>query len=244
MPDPENGLRIERDGGAWNFILDRPQKRNALSPALVEALIGGVAEAHKAGARLLVFRGEGVNFSAGFDFGDIDSVSDADLLLRFVRVETLLQAIAASPCLTLALVHGRTFGAGVDLAAACRWRIAAPGTVFRMPGLKFGIVLGTRRFAALVGNERARGILETARSFDVGEGREIGFVTRVAETDLWPDIAAEASQAADALPEDARAMLYAVTRAQDDDRDLALLTRSAAAPGLRDRIKAYIGNKS
>jgi hypothetical protein len=56
-------------------------------------------------------------------------------------------------------------GAGADLVAACDWRIAAPATRFRMPGLRFGIVLGTRRFAALVGADAAHEILVTSRSF-------------------------------------------------------------------------------
>jgi len=236
----EDDLRIERHGATFTFVLDRARKRNALSAPLVEALIRGVAEAHGEGARLLVFRGEGASFSAGFDFSDIDEVTDAELLRRFVRVEMLLQMIARSPCLTLALTHGRNFGAGVDLAAVCRWRIAAPDATFRMPGLKFGIVLGTRRFARIVGGEEARAILEVARSFGATEAREIGFITRIAEPETWPDIVAEARGAAEALPDEARASLYAATGELDDDRDLALLVRSAATPGLGERIRAYI----
>ncbi len=236
----ESDLRIERDGATFTFVLDRAHKRNALCAPLVEALIRGIEEAHREGAQLIVFRGEGASFSAGFDFGDIDEVGDGELLRRFVRVEMLFQAIARSPCLTLALTHGRNFGAGVDLAAVCRWRIAAPGATFRMPGLKFGIVLGTRRFAGIVGGETARAILEVARSFDAQEAREIGFVTRIADIESWPEIVAEAQGAARALPDDARASLYGATGDRDDDRDLALLVRSAATPGLGERIRTYI----
>ncbi|MCR2153265.1 hypothetical protein NSX49_23710, partial [Salmonella enterica] len=76
---------------------------------------------------------------------ELDAQSEGDLLLRFVRIETLLQRVAASPCLTVGLAHGRNFGAGVDLFGACKWRVSAPDASFRMPGLKFGLVLGTRR---------------------------------------------------------------------------------------------------
>ena len=240
MRETADDLRIERDGTTFTFVLDRAHKRNALSATLVEALIRGVDQAHREGAQLLVFRGEGASFSAGFDFSDIEDVEDGELLRRFVRVETLFQAIANSPCLTLALTHGRNFGAGVDLAAVCRWRIAAPGAAFRMPGLKFGIVLGTRRFARIVGVERARAILEVARSFDAQEADAIGFITRIAEPESWPAIVIEAQNAAQALPDDARAGLYAATNDRDDDRDLALLVRSAATPGLGERIRTYI----
>src|SRR6187200_3203086 len=69
-----------------------------LSSELVEALIDAVADAHARGARLLVFKGEGKNFSAGFDFGNLEESSDGDLLIRFVRVESLLHVVATSPC--------------------------------------------------------------------------------------------------------------------------------------------------
>src|SRR5829696_3414251 len=108
-------LHVEQAETIWTFALSRPEKMNALSSELVEALIEAVADAHARGARLLVFKGEGKNFSAGFDFGNLEESSDGDLLLRFVRVESLLHMVATSPCATLALAHGRNFGAGVDL---------------------------------------------------------------------------------------------------------------------------------
>jgi enoyl-CoA hydratase/carnithine racemase len=79
-----------------------------------------------------------------------------------------------------------------------------------------------------------------ARSFDAKEASEIGFITRIAEPESWPGIVAEAQSAAQALPDDARASLYAATGDHDDDRDLALLVRSAAIPGLGERIRTYI----
>lgn len=235
-------LRVTRDRDVWTLALDRPEKRNALSPDLVEALIAAVEDAPRAGARLLVLRGEGRNFSAGFDFGDMASVSEGELLRRFVRIEMLLQTIARSPCLTLALTHGRNFGAGVDLAAVCRWRVGAPEASYHMPGLGFGLVLGTRRFAALVGADAARAILEVSRTFDAAEARALGFLTEVAPAEAWDEIVAEARHAACFLPDGSRAALYEATGHGDGDldRDLALLVRSASAPGLRERIIAYL----
>ena len=233
-------LRIDRDGDITTITLNRPEKRNALSAALVEALIDAVDRAKSDGTALLVLRGEGRNFSAGFDFGDLDQASDGDLLLRFVRIETLLQSIDRAPFLTLGLAHGRTFGAGTDLFAVCKRRICAPDAQFRMPGLKFGLVLGTRRFAALVGRDAARGILETARPFDAPEALGIGFAIQCADQSEWPDVIQEAADAARSLHETARGNLY---RALDDDRaegDLARLVRSAARPGLTDRIRSFL----
>lgn len=233
-------LRVERRGPAQVLTLTRPEKMNALSAELVEALIAAVDAAPAQGAEVIVLRGEGRNFSAGFDFGDWESQSEGDLLLRFVRIETLLQRVAASPCLTVGLAHGRNFGAGVDLFGACKWRVAAPDAAFRMPGLKFGLVLGTRRFAALVGAERARAILEQASVFDAGQAHRDGFVSHLAAPDSWPDLERQAAQAAGALTGAARAQLYAALSAEQPDIDLARLVRSAAEPGLKARVAAYL----
>nr|WP_312476395.1 enoyl-CoA hydratase/isomerase family protein [Achromobacter ruhlandii] len=233
-------LQVERRGPAQVLTLTRPEKMNALSAELVEALIAAVDAAPAQGAEVIVLRGEGRNFSAGFDFGDWEAQSEGDLLLRFVRIETLLQRVAASPCLTVGLAHGRNFGAGVDLFGACKWRVAAPDAAFRMPGLKFGLVLGTRRFAALVGAERARAILEQASVFDAGQAHRDGFVSHLAAPDSWPDLERQAAQAAGALTGAARAQLYAALSAEQPDIDLARLVRSAAEPGLKARVAAYL----
>ncbi|MEI2415878.1 enoyl-CoA hydratase/isomerase family protein [Orrella sp. JC864] len=222
------------------ITLNRPDKMNALSAELVEQLIQAVDEAHRAGCELIVFRGEGRNFSAGFDFSGYQAQSEGDLLLRFVRIETLLQKIAASPALTLALAHGKNFGAGVDLFGACRLRVAAGQATFRMPGLKFGLVLGTRRFAAQVGAQVAHDVLMHTRSFGAQEAADMGFVTRIAEPAQWDECIAAAQASARELAPQARAMLHGVLAPADADADMAALARSAAEPGIKQRIAAYL----
>jgi len=239
-----DALQVAADGGTWTFTLNRPDKRNALSAALVERLIDAVAQAHAEAATLLVFRGEGVNFSAGFDFADFESQSEGELLLRFVRIEMLLQALSASPAMTVALAHGRNFGAGVDLIGVCRERIAAPGSSFRMPGLKFGLVLGTRRFGGLVGAANARRVLEQAASFDAEAARAMGFVTGIATTDEWPAALAAVEARASLLDPTSRAALFAALADDRPDADLAALVRSAARPGLKGRIRHYLAAAS
>jgi len=148
-------LLRKHEGHVTRLTLNRPQKANALSGALVEALLDAVEYACTDGTRLLVIEAAGDHFCAGFDFTGYQDASEGDLALRFIRIETLLQEIHHAPFETLAFAHGRNFGAGADLVAACSQRIAAPGSTFRMPGLRFGVVLGTRRLAARVGADRA-----------------------------------------------------------------------------------------
>ncbi|MFA4913895.1 MAG: enoyl-CoA hydratase/isomerase family protein [Comamonadaceae bacterium] len=233
-------LHVEQQDGLCRIVLKRPEKMNALSADLVEALIDAVDRAHAAGSQAIVFQGEGKNFSAGFDFGGYAEQSEGDLVLRFVRLEQLLQKVASSSALTVALAHGKNFGAGVDLFGACRVRVATPDASFRMPGLKFGLVLGTRRFAALVGAQTAHDVLLHTRTFSAEAALNMGFATRLATTDEWDDVRLQTAASARELSPATLGQLHAVLNAHDADADLADLVRSAAAPGLKHRIQAYL----
>jgi len=232
-------LLIERTKGVVTLTLNRPEKRNALSASLVEALLAALEDAAAADTRLLVLKGAGRNFSAGFDFTGLETQSEGDLVLRFTRIEMLLQALYHAPFDTLALAHGQNFGAGVDLVCACARRIAEAGTRFQMPGLRFGILLGTRRTAARVGPTEARRVLQEGRTFDGAAGLASGFLTELAATEHWDEVVRRAAEAATALTADAAARLFDAVAQDTRNQDLAALVRSAALPGLKSRIEAY-----
>jgi enoyl-CoA hydratase/carnithine racemase len=231
-------LLIKQAGTITELVLNRPDKANALDAALVDAMLAAISQAASTGVRLLTLRGEGRHFCAGFDFSDLDQQSDGDLLHRFVRIEQLLQALHHAPMTTLALCQGSAFGAGADLVAACDWRVAAPATRFRMPGLRFGVVLGTRRLAALIGADAAHEILMSSRVFDAGEAARLGFVQRLAEADSWPELVRSIAETQKLEP---AAAMHLKARVKPDMRaaDMAALVESAAAPGLKDRIHAF-----
>ena len=233
-------VTLEHGGDVWTVSLNRGDKRNALSAELVEALLQLVERAPREGARVLVLRGEGRSFCAGFDLADVEQQSEGELVLRFIRVEMLLQAIASSPCLTVALAHGRNFGAGVDLIAACRQRYGSSDATFRMPGLKFGLVLGTRRFGDIVGRDRAASLQEEAATFGARQASDMGFLHGIADQAEWPQVVEKARAKAAILSDWSRRALYDVLSTADSDSDLAWLVRSAARPGLKQRIAQYL----
>ena len=86
-------LLRKHENHVTRLTLNRPQKANALSAPLVEALIDAVEYAATDGTRLLILDGAGSHFCAGFDFTDAQAQSEGDLALRFIRIETLLQAL-------------------------------------------------------------------------------------------------------------------------------------------------------
>jgi enoyl-CoA hydratase len=229
----------QHEGHVTRLTLNRPQKANALSAALVEAMIDAVDYAGTDGTRLLILGGTGAHFCAGFDFTDYQNASDGDLALRFLRIEVLLQALYHAPYETLALAHGRTFGAGADVLASCGIRIAAPDADFRMPGLRFGVVLGTRRFTSRVGPDNARDILSASRSFDADEALRIGFLTQLAPQAEWDAIVASARVQCERLSPAAAAALHRHTTADTRAEDMAALARSVSTPGLKERIRSF-----
>ncbi len=232
-------LVVEHDGPVTLLTLNRPEKANALSPDLVEALHASVSEAYRDGTRLLVLSGNGQHFSSGFDFSDFEDVSEGELLRRFVRIEQLLQALYHAPFASLGLAHGKNFGSGVDLLVSCSVRIAAPDSTFRMPGLRFGVQLGTRRLAARIGAEHTRALLATSKTASAAHALSIGLVHRRTARDRWgEDIVAERARAT-ALTAVAMARLNAATLVDSRAQDMADLVASLAEPGLRDRIRTF-----
>ena len=114
--DTRLGLLSTRRDGVATLTMNRAERGNALSAELVEALLEGVNAALEDDAvHTLVLRGQGRHFCTGLDLSDLDQASDAALLWRLVRIETLLTTVWQAPKCTVAVAQGRTWGAGADL---------------------------------------------------------------------------------------------------------------------------------
>lgn len=232
-------LLAYKEGEITRLVLNRPSKANALDEELVDALIDAVSIAYHDKTQLLTLEGSGRSFFTGFDFTDYETFSEGELVLRFLRIEKLLQMVYHAPFVTVAFAHGRNFGAGADLVCACSRRIAAPGATFRMPGLRFGILLGTRRLAQRIGSERARQILAASQAFDAIAAQQMNFVHALAEPVEWPDLVREMSRTAALLDPSAKEMLHRLTIEDTRDVDMASLVESLIVPGLKERIRVF-----
>jgi enoyl-CoA hydratase len=230
-------LRDNRDG-LKILTLDRPATSNALSAALVEELLRHVRESAHDGTSTLVFRANGSNFCAGFDLSALEEARDADLLARFVRVEMLLQAVYIAEFDTVACAKGAAYGAGADLFAACRYRLADPSARFAMPGLQFGLALGTRRFAALVGETAAYEVLASGAPYDALRAVELGLASRIEKEDEWSALI-QARHEARQVSGEAMARLTQLTRRDTRAEDMYALVESACEPGLVERVRRY-----
>jgi enoyl-CoA hydratase/carnithine racemase len=227
--------------GVCQLTLNRPDRANAMDPDLVEPLLDCLETAAVDGTRLLVLRGAGQNFCAGFDLSGHEAASDGNLALRFIRIELVFQRLSAAPFLSVACVHGAAYGAGADLVAACDYRFGIVSSRFRFPGYRFGVALGTRRLAAIIGAAAAQDILMSGRVIQEDEAKSRGLLTHVLDGDAADAEIDRLAAGLAALDTPAVAALVTGTRraADDLDRDLATLVRSVAQPGLRDRLRRY-----
>lgn len=232
-------VAVRRDGAVLRLSLNRPERSNALGPDIVEALLSAVESAPAEGARLIVLDGVGKHFCAGFDLGDLDALSDGDLLLRLVRIETLLQAVFHAPVPTMAVVRGAAMGAGADLVAACRRRLVIDSGRFAFPGAGFGIALGTRRLAGRVGPDRALEIVASGRRLDQDEALALGLIDAVVAEEAVPDEIERYGATAARLETGILATVGELTREDGRARDMAALVASASRPGLKDRVVRY-----
>ncbi|HZP85635.1 MAG TPA: enoyl-CoA hydratase/isomerase family protein [Burkholderiales bacterium] len=234
--DKAASILVRRAAGVVTLVLNRPGRGNALSSETVECLHDAVTECIACNdVHTLVLRAQGANFCTGFDWTGSEHASDGDLLLRLVRIELLLQTLWSAPIRTVALVHGRTWGAGADLMVACDMRVALPGATFRFPGAGFGLVLGTRRLAERMGADQARRTVLEGRELDAAAARELNLLTDI--TEAFDELVA--ALPSPAVDRDTMAAIAAATRPQGGDADLANLVRSAARPGLGARLRAY-----
>lgn len=186
----EQRVAIEITEGVADVRLARPDKLNALDPAMFAAIIDAIGRlGEMPGLRAVVLSGEGRAFSAGLDMASMASGgSGTDLAARTHGIANDFQQVAwgwrTLPVPVIAAVHGIAFGGGLQIASGADVRIAAPGTRLSAMEMKWGIVPDMAGFALWRGTVREdvlRELVYTAREFDAGEALALGFVTRIAE---------------------------------------------------------------
>jgi len=178
MPHP---VSLERHEDIGLLRIDNPPV-NALSPAVVAGLIAAFAEFEgDPSLRALVVSCAGRTFVAG---GDITSFEAPDFSAE--PYNALLARIEASERPVVAALHGTVLGGGLELAMACHYRIAAPGTRVGLPEVKLGLLpgsLGTQRLPRLVGATLALDMMSTGRPLDAATAQKAGLIDRVAAGD-------------------------------------------------------------
>ncbi|SFT99429.1 enoyl-CoA hydratase/isomerase family protein [Sedimentitalea nanhaiensis] len=165
-------IELHKDGGLWTVTLNRPDKANSLTGAMLTEL-AQIAESATE-ARALILTGKGKVFSAGADLDEARAgLATSDLW------ERLSGAIARLPCLTIAALNGTLAGGAMGMVLACDLRLAVPGARFFYPVMKLGFLpqpSDPARMTALIGPARTRLILMAGQKITADEALTFGLV--------------------------------------------------------------------
>jgi len=187
VAEPAPGpVAVAREGGVLTLTLDRAEKRNALSAAVIEALHQSLDRADlDPDVRVVVLRGAGKDFCAGADLEELlasadQSPEENEASAR--RLGELFTRIRRLPKPIVARVHGRALAGGAGLATACDVVIAAASAQLGYPEVQRGFVpaMVATILRRLAGEKAALDLLLTGRVIGAEEARALGLVSRVA----------------------------------------------------------------
>jgi enoyl-CoA hydratase/carnithine racemase len=198
MTEPYKTIRYDRSGDIGHLTLARPDKRNAQSPLMWEELVRlGSELLGDDTLRCLVVAGEGPTFSAGIDLVEGLAKIQADLAERTGHEDRIAMGLQVAGtfgwipelgCASVAAVRGHAYGAGLQLALACDFRIFAQDAKVGLTETRYGLLpdMGaTVRLPRIVGESRARELILLGEVVDAAEALRIGLANRVvADEDL------------------------------------------------------------
>ncbi len=190
-------IRGEKKGPIFTITLNRPDKRNAITAEMMQAICD-FAEAQTADPeiRAIILNGEGPIFSSGIDLfalgAEVGSMmGEADgggaciraLIYQYQQYMNRLEAIELP---IICAMHGKVLGMGTEIALACDLRLMSAECVWGLPELRLGMIAdlgGTSRLPRLVGQARAMEILMTGNQFSADQALAWGLVNYTPEKD-------------------------------------------------------------
>lgn len=252
-------IQLSVEDGIAQVRLARPEKMNALDPAMFEAIAAAGADLKSnPDVRAVILSGEGHAFCAGLDVGRIKAAAAGEPILPFADLSQRTHGITnwaqhlvwlwrELPVPVIAAVHGVAYGGGFQLALGADLRYVAPDTKFAIVETKWGLVpdmAGTQLMRHLAREDIVRELIYTARSFSATEALAYGFATHIA---LDPQGAAleTAHMIASHSPDAIRAAKRLLNLAVDCNAETGLAAETAEQKALLARpnnIEAVMAN--
>lgn len=251
MPDE---LRAQTDGPALRLTLNRPDRRNALTPEVAAALARELDLIEERGdVQVVVLGGAGGHFCAGLDLRWLLSLgalpSAAELQRGLAAFQSAVLAVVRCPLPVIAEIRGAAAGFGLDLALACDMRFAESGATLTSAFSRMGLVPdggSTFTLPRLAGPGHALRFLMTGETLSAERACALGLVDEVkAGSDLDAAVAAAVGAIAAAAPASVRAIKRLVRADELGALEQALATEGAAqihalqSPEFRRRIEAF-----
>ncbi len=190
-------LRASTEAGVRTLLLNRPDKRNALNQAMIEALLSELEDAEINGqVRVVAVRGAGKDFCAGADLAELLESADRsaeDNAASAARLGEVFRRMRALPKPVVAVVHGRALAGGCGLASACDLIVARADAQFGYPEVSRGFVpaMVMTMLRRATSEAVAFDLVATGRVLAAHEAAAVGLVARVYGADEFEDRAAD-----------------------------------------------------
>ena len=230
-------LKFETKNAVAVLTLNRPEKLNALSNDLLNAIVDTLDRIElDAALRAVVITGAGRAFSAGADIAAFQrhmKDGPAEAVTHFMRPgHRMTRRVENFSKPVIAAVNGLAFGGGCELVESCHMALAAEGAMFSKAEIKIGIIPtfgGTQRLPRNVGRKAALELILSGRQFDAAEAARLGLINRVVPaSDVLEAALALASDLTSMPPLTVAAALTAVHRGMDASIDDGLAIEEAA----------------
>jgi methylglutaconyl-CoA hydratase len=175
---------VSNDPPVRTITLHRPERRNAITPAMQAELIAAMEDAAASDCKVLVLAGAGEAFCAGLDLSALKEMPNrapAENRVDAERIARLFLTLYELPIPTIAAVHGPAIAGGTGLAMLCDFTLATPAAKFGFTEVRIGFVpaLVSAFLALQIGDKRSRDLLLTGRLFDATEAWRLGLVNEV-----------------------------------------------------------------
>ena len=191
-------VRVEHDAGVAVVTIDRPEVRNAIGFATIDALAEALDHVEESSAAVLVLRGGGDRaFVSGGDLKELNAIRKYEDAVRMAsRMRKVLDRVAAYPIPVIAALNGHALGGGAEVAIAADIRVAADDINIGFNQVTLGIMPawgGAERLAHAIGRSRALLAISTGALYDAPTAQRLGLVDlvfpRAAFEDEWRGLA-------------------------------------------------------
>lgn len=176
-------ILIEEEDSLRKITLNRPERRNAMTPEMQMELIAALEDAPATGCRALVLTGAGDAFCSGLDLTALQpaGLNALEARAEAERVARMFLALHELEMPSIAAVNGPAIGGGAGLAAVCDFTLASPEARFGFTETRIGFVPAVvSAFLTLqIGEKRSRDLLLTGRIVDAEEAARLGLVNEI-----------------------------------------------------------------
>ena len=250
-------IYVERTGEVATLVIDRPEKRNAITYEMWRAIPGLVQEVEEdPSVKVLVVRGvDATAFSAGADIGEFGARRSDSASARIYNEATheAERTLASMQKPSIAMVQGPCIGGGCEIALACDLRVSDTNARFGITPARLGLVYSlsaTKKLVDLVGPAKSKYILFTGRQIDARRAYEIGLVDQLhepeeTENETWK-LAEEICSKAQFSVRGTKHIIGLILsgQAEDDEETLRLRNESFDTPDYQEGVRAFLEGRS